>query len=110
MQPHSSFKAVPGVTLGMVVDVNDPQQQGRLRVACPALNDPNPSSESFNKETVPWALFAPGFAGVSLLEGRGPDEIQSEGPVAYGEWNRPSKGATALDRDWETMPTALSLC
>ena len=29
--------AAPYITLGVVVDTNDPSQMGRLRVMCPAL-------------------------------------------------------------------------
>ena len=79
------------LTTGIVVDTNDPQQMGRLRVLCPGLGD------NEDKETVdiPWALYAAPFGGVHAGLSRGPDDVDSGG-VAYGMWNIPKKGAQVI--------------
>lgn len=80
------------ITLGEVIDTNDPQQMGRLRVLCPAFGD----SDDMLVGSLPWAMYASPFAGAldSGTRGRGSDSFQ--GPVAYGMWNIPKVGAHVL--------------
>ena len=87
-----------GVTVGQVVDTNDPQQMGRVRALCPSLGD-DPDEENF--EDIPWASYASPFGG-SISNStftRGPDEEsdnETDGHVAYGMWSIPKEGATVL--------------
>ena len=83
-----------GVTVGYVVDENDPQQSGRLRVFCPALND----KEDADVNDIPWARYASSFGGaiVTPTFTRGPEEDSTDGPIAYGFWNIPHKNAEVL--------------
>ena len=80
------------VTLGTVVDTNDPQQMGRIRVVCPAWND------SFDAPlgTIPWAVYMTPFGGMMAQGTRGPADDQTEGMTAYGMWAIPKVGAQVL--------------
>lgn len=84
--------AVPAVTLGIVVDTNDPQQMGRLRVMCPALNDRDDAPAS----DIPWASYVAPFGGDVQVGSRGPDNSDVTGPTAYGMWAIPKIGAQVL--------------
>lgn len=81
-----------GMTVGIVVDVNDPQQMGRLRIMCPALGD----TEDKQLSDIPWALYVTPFGGTSPCVHRGPERQFSEGPVSYGMWSIPKVGAHAV--------------
>ena len=56
---EKSDKTPIGMTLGVVVDTDDPLQMGRLRVFCPALND-NPKK----LQHLPWAIYISPFVEV----------------------------------------------
>jgi len=79
-------------TIGTVVDTNDPQQMGRLRILCPQWGD----SWSTPVEDLPWALYVSPFGGTVEMGTRGPGIDSSEGAVAYGMWAIPKLGAQAL--------------
>ncbi len=84
-----------GVTTGIVVDTNDPQQMGRIRVLCPTLGD-DPNEK--NIKNIPWSSYLPPFGGATISDviSRGPeDDTSTKGGVAYGIWGIPKKGATA---------------
>ncbi len=83
---------VDNLTIGTVVDTNDPQQMGRLRVLCPALGD----TEDQTLGAIPWAMYVSPLAGSNTIGTRGTDETQSRGPVSYGFWNLPKVGAQAI--------------
>ena len=84
--PQTLFNSV---TLGEVVDTNDPQQMGRLRILCPALGD-TPDKKI---KDIPWAMFSSPIAGVLESGSRGREDDTTNGPVAYGMWNIPKVGA-----------------
>lgn len=79
-------------TIGTVVDTNDPQQQGRIRIICPSWG------ETYTNDLVniPWALHISQFAGTTEVGTRGSDLTQTQGPVAYGLWGVPKVGASAV--------------
>jgi len=83
-----------GITIGTVVDTNDPQQMGRVRAMCPALGD-LPETTIGN---LPWCSYSTPFGGTSSISSRGPtdDENTSSGPVSYGMWAIPKVGAKVL--------------
>lgn len=81
-----------GITIGEVIDTNDPQQMGRLRVYCPALGD----SDSSPITNIPWAMYAAPFAGANDIGQRGRGQDTTKGPVAYGMWNIPKVGSYVL--------------
>lgn len=75
-------------TMGIVVDTDDPLQQGRLRVFCPSLGD-DPEL-LFN---LPWSVYVSPFGGVINNNSYDREGQTSDGPVAYGMWNIPQLGA-----------------
>jgi len=80
------------VTIGIVVDTNDPQQMGRVRAICARWGD------SFDTpvEDVPWTLYSSPFGGQTQVGSRGPGIEESRGGVAYGMWAVPKVGAQVL--------------
>jgi hypothetical protein len=80
------------ITTGIVVDTNDPQQMGRVRVLCPTLGD-NEDKETID---IPWALYMSPFGGTHDQLSRGPNDDTSGGGVTYGMWNIPKVGAQVL--------------
>lgn len=84
--------SIDTMTIGIVVDTNDPQQMGRVRVVC------NQWGDSFDTdiENVPWALYCTPFGGQVSIGTRGPGIQPSEGGVGYGMWAIPKVGAQVL--------------
>ena len=83
--------AYSNITVGTVVDTNDPHQMGRLRVACPAFGDfPD------RPEMLPWCQYGAPFGGASELNTRGPEDAETDGRVGYGMWAIPAVGAQVL--------------
>lgn len=80
------------ITIGTVIDTNDPQQMGRIRVSCPQWGD----SLGSNVEDVPWAIFMTPFGGQVQVGTRGPGDQESTGGVAYGAWWIPKIGSHAV--------------
>lgn len=85
-----------GITLGVVVDTDDPLQMGRLRIFCPSLND-----DVKKVQFVPWAIYASPFGGTinnkTYTRGVGGEQkAESEGAIAYGMWAIPELGAHVL--------------
>lgn len=91
-QEYSSGR-VTGMTLGVVVDTDDPLQMGRLRVFCSTLND-DPKSIG----AIPWAAYISPFGGSidNPAFSRGPEGSTTSGPVHYGFWAIPELGAHVL--------------
>ncbi len=81
-----------GVTIGIVVDTNDPQQMGRVRAFCAGLNDPRDTIVT----DIPWAAYATPFGGTVNAGTRGKDDSAVTGPVAYGMWAIPKLGSQVL--------------
>lgn len=74
---------------GLVVDTNDPQQMGRVRVWCPAVD-----GENNRPENLPWARYITPFGGQTVdypVNG-----VSNTGPASYGFWAIPKQGATVI--------------
>lgn len=80
------------ITIGTIVDTNDPHQMGRVRVLCPQWGDP----WNAKVEDLPWAVYMTPFGGQTQTGPKGPGIQQSEGGIAYGAWFIPSMGAQAV--------------
>lgn len=84
-----------GLTVGVIVDTDDPLQQGRVRIFCPVLND---DPKSIN--VLPWAAYVSPFGGSidnsSFFRGGGKQEGTSHGAVHYGFWATPELGSSVL--------------
>ncbi len=81
-----------GVTVGTVVDTNDPQQMGRVRALCLALND----IEDAVITDIPWTSYASPFGGTVQAGTRGVNDDEITGPTAYGMWAIPKIGSQVL--------------
>lgn len=83
------------MTLGIVVDTDDPLEQMRLRVFCPSLND-NPKK----LHHLPWAIYISPFAGSinssSYTRGYDSSNCTSEGATQYGFMAPLEQGAHVL--------------
>jgi len=81
-----------GFVMGVVVDTDDPLQQGRLRVFCPSLND-NPKK----LHHLPWASQVTPFGGSinngKFTRGNDPANCLTSGATQYGFWGTPEQGA-----------------
>lgn len=80
------------ITIGEVVDTNDPQQMGRLRVVCNAFGDDAKAAMG----SIPWAGATSPLGGITEQMERGREGEKSSGPVAYGMWNTPKIGSQVL--------------
>ncbi len=80
------------ITIGEVVDTNDPQQMGRIRVACALFGE----LEGSAIETIPWAIYMSPFAGTTVAPSRGRSDDKTPGEVAYGMFNIPKVGSRVL--------------
>jgi len=80
------------ITIGEVVDTNDPQQMGRVRAVCPAMGDTRQQA----LKHIPWAMYGSPFGGVNEVTARGRGNDKSEGPVSYGMWAIPKIGSQVL--------------
>lgn len=85
------FEQFPFITEGIVKDTDDPQQNGRVKVWCPALD-----GEDFDATLLPWAEYASPLAGTTNDYATGRNSTKSEGPVAYGFWAIPKVGSQVL--------------
>lgn len=90
-----SVSNVMAPTMGVVVDTDDPLEQGRMRVFCPAWGD------SVKKlHHLPWALYISPFGGTinssSFTRGNDPGNATSNGAISYGFWGIPEQGSLAL--------------
>lgn len=84
-------------TLGIIVDTNDPLQQGRLRVICPAWDAQQemPATQA-EIEKISWANYASPFGGTIKNISSGPNKTTSWGPTAYGFWAIPEVGSHVI--------------
>ena len=76
---------------GVVVDTSDPQQMGRLKIWCPALD-----GKDYVIETLPWANYVSPLAGQTLNYPSGADSAVTPGYHSYGFWAIPKNGASVL--------------
>lgn len=81
----------PFITDGIVKDVEDPQQNGRVKIWCPALD-----GEHLDLDRIPWAEYATPFGGVTNNFKVGRNKTTQEGPKSYGFWAIPKIGSQVL--------------
>ena len=81
----------PTTTVGIVEDVTDAFQMGRIRVRCKAWLDGDTETKF-----LPFVRICSPYFGFTQNEARGVDADVSEGPVAYGQWSVPEVGSQVL--------------
>lgn len=84
---NRSFNIIEGV----VVETSDPQQMGRLKIWCPAIDGQN-----YQTELLPWAQYVSPLAGQTLNYPAGASNSVTPGFMSYGFWAIPKKGAHVL--------------
>lgn len=83
------------VTIGTVVDTNDPQQEGRVRAHVPSYGDRSYAEV----DDLPWCIMASPLMGMvqaSDASRGGSTDNTTDGQVAYGFWNVPKVGSSIL--------------
>lgn len=92
---RSDISYAHALVTGIVVDTDDPLQNGRLRIYCPTLND-----DPAKLHHLPWAVYISPLAGSisnsSYARGTGKGPENTSGAVAYGWWGIPEQGAKVL--------------
>lgn len=86
--------AMSGITSGFIVDNDDPQQNGRVRVCCPTLGD-DPNPKSMNVQNIPWARMGSPLGGTMTQGYRGVD-AKVEGETGYGFSGVPKVGTDVV--------------
>lgn len=86
-----SLDTAPVLMDGVVVDTADPQEMGRVRVWCPAVDGPTPTVEN-----LPWAQYVTPFGGQAYGYQGGGHGGRAVGPVSYGFWGIPKLGAQVI--------------
>ena len=81
----------PFIMEGIVLDTNDPNQMGRIKVWIPAID-----GELYDKENLPWCEYASPLAGFTSDFKSGRQNLTTVGDVAYGFWAIPKIGSQAL--------------
>jgi hypothetical protein len=73
---------------GVVLDTNDPQQMGRLKIWVPSVD-----GDEYSIQDLPWASYATPIGGQTRDFPAGPAGTVSSGLVSYGFWAPPKAGA-----------------
>lgn len=81
----------PGLIVGVVVDTSDPQEMGRMKVWCPAVD-----GDDINPDTLPWVLYTSPLLGQAIGYPAGGAGSKNLGPISYGFWAVPKLGAQVL--------------
>lgn len=80
------------VTIGRVMDTNDPMQMGRVRIFIPGLDAPTALVGD-----LPFAMYCSPLGGHQQVQSRGPsNNTYTSGPVAYGMFNIPKVGTDVV--------------
>lgn len=80
-----------GFVEGVVKDTSDPQQMGRIKVWCPAVD-----GENYKLENLPWSYYVSPLAGQVYDYPAGPSSMETPGPTSYGFWAIPKVGASVI--------------
>lgn len=79
-------------SVGRVVDTNDPNQMGRIRVYMPNLD-----RDTSLVGDIPFAMYCSPFGGHNQVQSRGPEtDTFTPGPVAYGMFSIPKVGTDVI--------------
>lgn len=76
---------------GVVVDTDDPQQMGRIKVWCRAID-----GDTYTIEDLPWVTYVSPLAGQTYSYTAGSSGQAAEGPHSYGIWAVPKVGAIVI--------------
>lgn len=82
---------IPFIMEGIVLDTEDPDQMGRVKIWVPSVD-----GEYYDIPSLPWCEYASPFAGFVADFPSGREQIKTMGPTAYGFWSIPKIGSQAL--------------
>jgi len=82
---------VPVLMEGVVVDTNDPQQMGRVKIWVPAID-----GDLYDIVNLPWATYVSPMAGRTRDYPAGPGSNKTSGFASYGWFAVPKAGALAV--------------
>lgn len=85
------MRTLPPFVDGIVIDTSDPQEMGRMKVWCPAIDGDNAVVEN-----LPWVKYISPLAGQAEGYLAGGSASASTGPVSYGFWAIPKVGARVV--------------
>ena len=78
---------------GIVLETSDPQQMGRVKVWCPAIDG---DLRYVNIENLPWAIYLSPLAGQTRDYPGGSSGAPTAGLASYGFWAIPKLGAQVI--------------
>lgn len=88
------------ISVGRVMDTNDPNQMGRIRVYIPSLD-----RNTLLVGDLPFAIYCSPFAGHQQVQSRGPNtQTFTTGPVAYGLFSVPKVGTDVVVAHFDGNP------
>lgn len=87
MKNRTNYNLIDGV----VVDTADPQQMGRVKIWCPAID-----GQTYEIINLPWSNYVSPFAGQTLNYPGGAEGAITAGYHSYGFWAIPKIGATVM--------------
>lgn len=87
------MKTPYGLIDGVVVDTEDPQQMGRVKIWCPSIDG---DLSTVKYENLPWATYSSPFAGQTRNYPAGGSGTKTNGLVSYGFWGVPKVGAQVI--------------
>lgn len=76
---------------GIVVSTDDPQQMGRIKVWCRAID-----GDSYRIQDLPWVTYVSPLAGQTFSYSAGSSSNAGDGPQSYGIWAVPKIGAKVV--------------
>lgn len=80
-----------GLMEGVIVDTNDPQQMGRMKIWVPAID-----GDLYNIVDLPWAMYVSPMAGQTRDYPAGPNSNITSGLQSYGWFSIPKTGALCV--------------
>lgn len=93
---NPSLNGFDSITTGIVVDTNDPMEQGRVKVACKSLGDSLPNEDTFDKSDIPWCNVIDFTGGVTSIGELGPEQEPVDGLITFGEIKQIPENGTAI--------------
>jgi len=84
---------IPPFVHGIVIDTSDPQQMGRIKAWCPAIDGEH---DSYLLDNLPWITYVSPLAGQVRDYPTGASGAPSPGTHSYGFWAIPKVGATVI--------------
>ena len=78
---------------GIVLEASDPQQMGRIKVWCPAIDG---DLAYIKIENLPWATYVSPLAGQTRNYPAGSSGMKTKGLTSYGFWAVPKVGAQVI--------------